>query len=200
MKDPPLSTSPTPSEKEWRKPRRRFSTEELRRVPCAYRVGLPRGRKVSWRPPGGPLPGFHTFLTRLLAGSGCQAVAMATGWVEALPYLRVLCSAKSLSTVGLCDPVDCSPPGSSVRGILLARILHWVAISFLRGSSQPRDQTQVSHIVGGFLTDWEKSSPWGLMQIGLVPCLFTNCSNKNHRLFNIMNSGPSSLWKWKVVY
>ena len=41
----------------------------------------------------------------------------------------------------LCDPVDCSPPGSSVHGILQARRLEWVAISFSRGSSQPRDQT-----------------------------------------------------------
>ena len=41
----------------------------------------------------------------------------------------------------LCDPMDCSPPGSSVHGILQARILEWVAISFSRGSSQPRDKT-----------------------------------------------------------
>ena len=44
----------------------------------------------------------------------------------------------------LCNPVDCSPPGSSVHGILQARILEWVAISFSRGSSRPRDWTQVS--------------------------------------------------------
>ena len=43
-----------------------------------------------------------------------------------------------------CNLMDCSPPGSSVHGILQARILEWVAISFSRGSSQPRDQTQVS--------------------------------------------------------
>ena len=48
----------------------------------------------------------------------------------------------------LCDPVDCSLPRSSIRGILQARILEWVAISFSRGSSQPRDCIQVSHIVG----------------------------------------------------
>ena len=41
----------------------------------------------------------------------------------------------------LCDPMDCSPPGSSVHGILQARILEWVAISFSRGSSQARDGT-----------------------------------------------------------
>ena len=45
-------------------------------------------------------------------------------------------------------PVDCSPPGSSVHGILQARILEWVAISFSRGSSQPRDRSWVTHIAG----------------------------------------------------
>ena len=46
----------------------------------------------------------------------------------------------------LCDPMDCSPPGSSVHGILQARTLEWIAIPFSRRSSQPRDQTQVSCI------------------------------------------------------
>ena len=44
----------------------------------------------------------------------------------------------------LCNPMDCSPPGSSVHEILQARVLEWVAISSSRGSSQPRDGTQVS--------------------------------------------------------
>ena len=39
----------------------------------------------------------------------------------------------------LCDPMDCSLPGSSVRGIFQAKVLEWIAISFSRGSSQPRD-------------------------------------------------------------
>ena len=47
----------------------------------------------------------------------------------------------------LCNPVDCSPPCSSVHGIFQARVLEWVAISFSGGSSLPRDWTQVSHIV-----------------------------------------------------
>ena len=46
----------------------------------------------------------------------------------------------------LCDPMDCSPPGSSVHGISQARILEWVAISLSRGPSQPRDGTRVSCI------------------------------------------------------
>ena len=49
--------------------------------------------------------------------------------------------------------MDCSPPGSSVHEIFQARILEWVAISFSRGSSQPRDQTQVSCTAGRFFTD-----------------------------------------------
>ena len=43
----------------------------------------------------------------------------------------------------LCDPIDCSPPGSSVHGILQARRLEWLAMPFSRGSSRPRDWTQV---------------------------------------------------------
>ena len=48
------------------------------------------------------------------------------------------------NTQSFCNPMDCSPPGSSVHEILQARILEWVAVSFSRGSSRPRDQTQVS--------------------------------------------------------
>ena len=54
----------------------------------------------------------------------------------------------------LCDPMDYNLPGSSVQGILHVRILEWVAIPFSRGSSQPRDQTQVSCIAGRFFTIW----------------------------------------------
>ena len=52
------------------------------------------------------------------------------------------------------NPVDCRPPGSSVHGILQARILEWVAISFSRVSSRPRDRTQVSHIIGRRFNLW----------------------------------------------
>ena len=49
-----------------------------------------------------------------------------------------------LSCPTLCDPIDCILPGSSVHGILQARILEWVAVPFSRGSSQHRDQTWIS--------------------------------------------------------
>ena len=60
----------------------------------------------------------------------------------------------SKSCLTLCDPMDCNLPGSSVHCILQARILQWVAISFFRGSSQPRDWTWFSCIAGRFFTIW----------------------------------------------
>ena len=56
------------------------------------------------------------------------------------------------SCPAVCDPMDCSPLVSSVRGILQARILEWVAVSCSMVSSQPRDQTWVSCIAGRFFT------------------------------------------------
>ena len=61
-------------------------------------------------------------------------------------WIRVQTHAHTQSCPTLCDPMDCSPPGFSVHGILQARILEWVAISFSRGSSQPKDQTHISCI------------------------------------------------------
>ena len=66
--------------------------------------------------------------------------------------------AKSLLTP--LRPHDCKPPGSSVHGILQAGMLEWVTTSFSRGSSQPRDQTQVSSVAGGFfLYHWKNEPP-----------------------------------------
>ena len=65
------------------------------------------------------------------------------------PYISAVATAHapavwSLSRVQLCDSSDCSPPGSSVHGILQARILEWVAMPSSRGFSPPRDQTQTN--------------------------------------------------------
>ena len=60
---------------------------------------------------------------------------------------------RSVMSNSLC-PMNCRPPGSSVHGIFQARVLEWVTISFSRGSSLPRDRTQVSHIVSRHLTVW----------------------------------------------
>ena len=89
--------------------------------------------------------------------------------------ISLLKSEVTQSCPTLCDPMACSLPGSSVRGIFQAIVLEWIAISFSRGSSQPRDQTQVSRIVDRHFTIWAtreaqerlKSTNWkGSMSAG----------------------------------
>ena len=62
----------------------------------------------------------------------------------------------------LCPPL-CDPMDYTVHGILQGRILEWVAFPFSRGSSQPRDRTQVSCTIGGFFTSWatREAQEWG---------------------------------------
>ena len=80
----------------------------------------------------------------------------------------------------LCNPMDCNLPGSSVHGILQARLLEWVAIPFSRESSRLRDQTWVSCIAGRFFIIWatkevvirEESSPcsgWKMPRLNSNP-------------------------------
>ena len=73
------------------------------------------------------------------------------GW---LPWLTDWLTEVAQSCTTLCDPMDCSLPGSSVPGILQAIVLEWIAISFSRGSSQPRAWTRVSRIVDRRFTVW----------------------------------------------
>ena len=63
----------------------------------------------------------------------------------------------------LCDPMDCSLTGSSVHGIFQARVLEWVAISFSRGSSPPRNRTPVSRIAGRCFTVWATRNSGGML-------------------------------------
>ena len=83
----------------------------------------------------------------------------------------------------LCNPMDCSLPRSSVHGILQTRILQWVAVPFSRGSSQPTDQTQISHIAGRFFTSWATGKPEKML-----PYLLTIPDGVES------NTCPSALW------
>ena len=91
---------------------------------------------------------------------------------DVLLSLKTVC-AQSCPT--LCDPMDCSLPGSSDRGIFQARILEWIAVSFCRGSSQPRDQTCIScigrqilyHRATGEATSLETASPLKRNKLGV---------------------------------
>ena len=80
----------------------------------------------------------------LLPGAGRVMILHADSCFLTRFIFALLCYAQSRPT--LCSPIDGSPPGSSVLGISRARILEWGAISYFRGSSQPRDQTCVSRV------------------------------------------------------
>ena len=62
-----------------------------------------------------------------------------------------------------CDPMDCSPPGSSIHGISQTRIQKWVAISFSRGTSQPKERTCISCLAGGFFITEPPGKPMVLV-------------------------------------
>ena len=90
--------------------------------------------------------------------------------------LTLCMHAKSLQLcLTLCNPMDCSPPGSSVHGILQARILECVAMPFSRGSSLTRGQTHVSCFAGRFFTNEPSGKPfydqYCVLKVGITHCL-----------------------------
>ena len=88
---------------------------------------------------------LHLLSTRYVSNSSISVCLTNIEWTESVSCSVVLDSLQ---------PMDCSLPGSSVHGILQARVLNWVAIPFSRRSSQPRDWTWVSPIAGRFFTVW----------------------------------------------
>ena len=97
---------------------------------CCKRVGTPHGSVPCW--------------------SKISLVLTSTIFtIYSIHFTRTYKVKVAQSCPTLCNPMD-----YTVHGILQARILEWVAILFSRGSSQPKDWTQVSHTAGGFLTSW----------------------------------------------
>ena len=88
------------------------------------------------------------------AGAGVSCTHLLLKSFPGLCRARVKWSKVAQSCPTLCDPMGCSLPGSSVHGIFQARVLEWIAISFSRGSSQPRDRIRVSRIVDRRVTVW----------------------------------------------
>ena len=96
-------------------------------------------------------------------------------------YKMCVCVKLLQSCLTLCDPMDCSPPGSSVHGILQARILEWVAISFFRGSSQPRDQTCISYV--SCTGRWIFYHLHHLRSPNIYICVSFKCSQRRQNVF-----------------
>ena len=100
--------------------------------------------------------------------------------------------------------MDCRLPGSSVRGILQASVLEWVAISFSRGSSWPRDRTRVSHIVGRHFTIWatrEATKPLILRPHALKESSYLLFIPSYHVFTHSLRAvwrkmWPHGMWRW----
>ena len=148
---------------------------------CGYKINLQKSRVFSIL----IITKYNFFLNFKL-----RKVHMRTSWIwgiwedHRMPVQKI-CSMLLLveSCPTLCDPTDCSPPGSSVHGISQARVIEWVAISFSRGSSQPRDGTCISCIDRRILYYWSTSE---------AP--FVNYTMGKTQAGN--NISGSILWRW----
>ena len=101
---------------------------------------------------------------------------------------------KSFNRVWLCNPMD-----YRVHGILQARILEWVAFLFSRGSSQPRDRTQVSYtagISGWFFTNWATREALGGQELYSKQVLLLKDSTRAQVAQGVPIQGPATQWSW----
>ena len=114
------------------------------------------GSAVVEEPENPPSRGMHTPIKWLTWGTSVESLnSMKHGWkASAITHTDILGVTLAVWRRTCKYLHDCSPPASSVHGILQARILKWLAIPFSRGSSWPRDWTQVSSIAGRFCTSW----------------------------------------------
>ena len=97
----------------------------------------------------------HPFLAMWISLQGCSKIGserMRASKMETVVFLFLILTLLVKMKVAQSCPTLCDPMHYTVHGILQATILKWVAFPFSRGSSHPRDQTQVSHIAGGFFT------------------------------------------------
>ena len=95
----------------------------------------------------------------------------------------------------LCDPMDCSLPGSSVHGIFQAIVLEWIAISFSKGSSQPRDRTRVSRIIDRRFTVWARGD-CPRLHVNKQRHYFANRGLSSQRY----GFSSSHIWMWVLDY
>ena len=132
-----------------------------------------------------PSRGFLSFL-----GSRSTSLTWCIGLWVILKWSEVKVAQSCLT---LCDPMDCA-----VHRIFQAGILEWVVVPFSRGSSQPRNRTQVSQIEGGFFTSWATNYPKTLCLVHLLPINLASLSHWNTtRKCLCCNCSP--LFKWQVI-
>ena len=139
---------------------------------------------------------FHE-LGKTAVSPGLEVAALCEGILPAKSFFFFFEVAQSCPTHS--DPMDCSPPRSSVHGTLQARILQWVAISFSRASSWPRDQTQVSYIAGWCFDLWAtREVP--LHNLDALKLLFFHCVPGHMSLSQALNNIPPQGHYMGVVF
>ena len=122
--------------------------------------------------------GFHSLLQRIFSAQGsnpcflhCKQIFFTIWAIREALFHTVKKMLIFQSCPTLCEPMDYSLPGSSVHGILLVRKLEWLAMPSTRWSSQPRDQTQVSHITGSFFIFWAFREAHSIESVQSLSCV-----------------------------
>ena len=145
-------------------------------------------------------------LTILWSLQSLQRSRIATPWYNSIRHqnqIDILNIYKVRLVSQSCPTLECSPPGSSVRGILQARILEWVAIPFSKGSSQPRNWTLVSCIVGRFFAVWATRK---VLNIYIKQCCYTKNSKSTDTSLYLNAYGrrwrkfAMLRWKWMRIW
>ena len=179
------------------------------------RLCQPFSRVRKWVQPGPEefpwTPDYASERERMWAhlDSRILAVSMGQACIDDTLHLHwFLCVVVAQWCPTLCDPMNCSLSGFSIHGIFQARILKWVAVSFSRGSSQPRDWTLVSCIVGKLYYLSHQGNPllayWflgALIQfraLGSVPALppSLGVGSKNKEVYKLSLMVPRSQGAW----
>ena len=123
---------------------KRYNSGTVKWKRCIRECGCPCGSTTAWH--------INMLTNPETLQAWFRSFIFIGAWLPLFIFIGVWLIVPLYVCAQLLSHVRLSPPGSSVHEIFQARILEWVAIPFSRGSSQPRDRTQVSCIAGGFFT------------------------------------------------
>ena len=169
---------------------------------CSYKVGETKSKpRFHLRPKGSLCPPFPVLscvkTLRSCWGDHRWWPQSLASRISQLPVII------TQSCPTLCDPMHCSPPGSSVYGIVQSRILDWIAIPFSRGSSWPRDRTCISWascMVGGFFTFWVTGEVQEVAGWSLIELAWLQLGPPSHQVPWAWNKTPRGGKNWCILF
>ena len=160
-----------------------ISQRQISRGKGLFCMHMGRGmgfREMKWKPQEAVRPEdlyIWTKNNKFMEKWQCEVCkSLSCVWLFSTPWtdnakeqgFQICCCWVTKSCLILCNPMYCSLRSSSVHGIIPAKILEWVAISFSRGSSQPRDRTHISFIGRQVLLHWAIWEAWEALKCGMV--------------------------------